>query len=259
MSWISPYSTAQIAEIIKAATGKRWLVRIDTTTPLLYCSGNFPVTYDSETYVPRDLVVSSRTVGDAPDVSFADGDGVIKVEMFSEGGFGELECEIHTFLEWEGTWTLVLSEIYLIKSHEWGPADFRIFLKEGPAIIQHCGLSVASPHCDLPFKGALCTYSGGDTRCMKTWNDCSSKSNTANFRGFRHAPPPEYNLQLDYDTGQSIRVPAPPVEDPPYEQPTRRDIGGALGGDRPMIVGPLDPIQPPPVHSVNIPATPQTE
>jgi len=38
------------------------------------------------------------------------------------------------------------------------------------------------------FKGTECGYSGGDTTCNRSYADCSSKSNTANFGGFRWLP-----------------------------------------------------------------------
>lgn len=254
--WFSIFTSDQLAAHQQQATQKRWLVRIDASTPLLYCTGDRSVTFNSETYTPRDLSVSDIPVGGGPTIDLADGDGIVKAAFFAEGQFGELTVLIvEQLLDANDDWLTIRSGSFVVRSCEWGPADFRLFLKESLAVKRHAGLSVAGPHCDLVFKGTLCGYAGADTRCLKTWDDCSTKSNTAKFRGFRFAPPADYRLTLDYETAREIRVPAPDPEPPPQNRPKQHK-------DHDTMHVATDGYQPPPPSTPppnqNPPHTPPT-
>ena len=65
------------------------------------------------------------------------------------------------------------------------------------------------------FKGPRCKYAGADTTCDRSWNDCTSKSNTANFGGIRRAPRAGETIEIA--TGSPVTVArAPAVDDDPY-------------------------------------------
>jgi hypothetical protein len=135
-------------------------------------------------------------------------------------------------MEDDGGWLEMGERIFEIRNCKWDSRSFRINLKEESDVHRKAGLQSVSAHCDLPFKGTLCDYDGDDTRCLKTWADCKSKSNVANFRGFRFVPHPGFRLNLDRT--HYIYVPANSGErnlgvdrKTPTEPPPRRiDPGG---------------------------------
>jgi hypothetical protein len=234
--WISPYTSAQLVELEKAARERKLAVEIDATTPLRYCTGDEPIVYASDTYSPKAFEVRGAEVGREAAIVFEGASADLVAAKFSEGSFGGLAIEVHHFLlQDDDTWLFVGTRAWIARFCTWSPEYFMIRLKEDTRVRRRKANAIVKAHCDLEFKGTLCQYVGVDTRCLKTWDDCKSKSNTQFFRGARFAPPPDYRLTIQLDELITVWVPAPlsygpdpspPVEPPPWVLGDRRRRGG---------------------------------
>lgn len=226
MSWMDPYSNTQKAEIARGQAEKKMLLKIDTATPMYFCTGEDSIEYDSNLYRPRPFQMQSFRLSSQTSIIIANtdprSDTVMSEAKFTEGTFGGLTCQVFCLLRQKAVeagqidrrWRLIAQYDFVIRHCEWTATRFRIHVKDTTAVRRRQALSQHSSHCDLEFKGPLCGYSGGESRCQKTWDDCVSRSNTAKFRGMRFAPPHDFKLVIDYQTNRMVRMEPPRKQDP---------------------------------------------
>jgi hypothetical protein len=196
--WITPYTEEQIAELAKTHRSGKFLLRIDAATPILICTGDNEIIHDAETYSPRDFDHSGIDSSGRLSVTINNVDNAISEAKFTEGSFGGLEVLLVWYLvKDDGTYLEVGERVFSGRNCSWDVSELELNLKEETEVRRKSALQVVSAHCDLPFKGTLCTYAGGDTRCLKTYDDCLSKPNQTKFRGFRHAQHAGFRLNLD--------------------------------------------------------------
>jgi len=186
-------SSGLLAEKAGSANTPFYLVKIDNT--YFYTDCDQPITYDSNTYNPAPLQVDGfRSSSDLP----LDG-GSIKI--------GNVDL-VFSSLVLNGSLAnknVFVYEVYLDSSFEVVDAELLFEGRiEGQSLTEKWAALTCTPfrykwgsmtprrrivrQCGWMFKSGRCSYSGVDTLCNKTWEDCTSKSNTARFGGFRFLP-----------------------------------------------------------------------
>lgn len=170
---------------------------VGTSTTHRWCTGITPVRCDldgdstDEVYEPRAMrpgAVDLTEPGKLSTIDIDDTDGTIAAEMIA-GGLTNRAITIGILVKDEESWL----DPYVLVSGTVGELSIRDAIAS-LTIISNAGwrtMTGAAPchmSCTLIFKGSRCNYSGSDTTCNRTWADCTSKSNTARFRGFRRLP-----------------------------------------------------------------------
>ena len=199
--------TRGYAAAILAAAGlqdqrARVLLELAATTATWYwCTGQEPIVYGGDTYLPKPFEIDDITVSTPSDaetsVTVDDGNGAIYAESALNRLSGRSLTITVQVLDEGGAWRSLHASTWKVggKSGTCGQ-DVTLKLSWGDGKRPRHGLQEGSRACPHAFKGTRCAYAGADTVCLKTWTDCDSKSNTANFGGLRYAPEPGDTLTL---------------------------------------------------------------
>lgn len=180
---------------------------------LYYCTGDDPITIDAQKYTPRGMRIKDLKYGESmmkTSLIIEDPERAITQVNYSSRFAGN-DLIWHFLLRKSDDSDMI--EIFEVTWHvrycQWEGGKFRLNLFGATGFKRRAGISVFSRYCDLKFKGTLCGYAGGDKTCDGTWDDCTSKSNTTQFRGFRYAPVAGKVLLLD-NNGRTVSWDPPP-------------------------------------------------
>jgi len=157
---------------------------------------NVTINYNGLDYLPCPLQVNGFSVSntsnlDGGSISFGNITNLFS-SLVLNNDLRDMEVEIYE--QWfDSANTVIDTEVVYI-----GKVSGRPSLNE-----QWCSVTVQSHKnpwtirtprrritktCGFLFKDGDCKYSGGSTTCNKTYENCTTLSNTANFGGFRFLP-----------------------------------------------------------------------
>lgn len=207
----------------------KYAVEINWSAVKRYCTGDISVKIDSNIYTCREFRISGRSVSGPSDsrlqIEIDNADGEITASAMANTS-GTVGVTVWILLRDGPSWLEVSEEDWTVEGVSGSLRSVRLDLRGTSGLRSQPGLSVGSAQCTIrKFKGARCQYASADTSCKRTWADCTSKSNTTHFRGFRDAP--EGGETLKIGTGNGVVVSAP-AEIPPQSgvyttSPTRED------------------------------------
>lgn len=154
--------------------------------PLRYCDWGTSLEYDGDTYTPAKIEcsdITEKTDGSNTDVNLVIGNLDRTMQALVED-YDMVGREVKQ-VQWFNNTTKVRIYYWIITgvSTTEKEANFTLgtnidFLKaELPNRKMHAGL------CAWQFKDNACKYSGTDTSCEMTWEDCRARGNTLNFGG----------------------------------------------------------------------------
>ena len=213
------YTAVQLNLLLADESKAKLAVEIGTTR---YCTGYERIEISGNQYIPRAMNIDSLSHGDSAlqaDLEFDDTDQALVMANYSSPWSGET-MTWYFFLYGRSTgWEEIFSIDWGIRDCSWQEGLFKMALSGNTGFRRRAGLSTMSRQCDLKFKGTLCGYSGSDKTCDGTWADCTSKSNTTQFRGFRYAP--RIGETINLEGGAAVPFTAPPgsADDAPSFDP----------------------------------------
>ena len=189
-----------LKQLQKRYRAPKLLLEIDTTTPMRYCTGQDPVVYDSNTYTPRQFSVSAVQYGDGERAGFTatiqDIDGAIELRSMTDEITGALATLVAMVKDDDGDWLTPWVLMSAPVQSAQGSMFANIRASAAFGLNSRGALRPGARTCRYRFKEGRCGYSGGLLTCDRSWADCTTRSNTARFGGWRFAPAPNSVVDL---------------------------------------------------------------
>lgn len=162
--------------------------------PLCLTDWSEPVAYDSRIYTPAAIKLGKVAVnqdGRILDTPLSVGighDDMTVMKLVEDYDLIGKKIVIHTFIEGADDRPSITFKIKSAKPKK-SQIDITLSLGFGYFLTQLPGRTIYQSFCRHIFnypngKGARCKYSGNDTTCTHTFDECEAKGNLINFGGF---------------------------------------------------------------------------
>lgn len=206
------FTADQLNLLLQNESKAKLAVEVGTTR---YCTGRDRIVVGGNQYVPRGMSLGGLKHGESElrgHVEFDDTDQYLVGLNYSTHWSGQT-MTWNFFLKNSGNWEEIFEITWGVRECAWTEGLFKMQISGNTGFRKRAGLSTMSRQCDLRFKGTLCGYAGADKTCNGSWIDCTSKSNTTQFRGFRYAPKPGEQIQIEGGGSIGFNTPPPSGDD----------------------------------------------
>lgn len=226
------YTADQLNALLQDDTRAKMAVEFST---YFFCSGNAPVTVDSDVYTPLGMEFGNLLHGEfgaRTSLELQDNKYVLTYANYSTR-FASMPMTWHFLLiGTDGEWVEIQTIDWYIRYCQWDQGLFKLNLFGNTGFKKRAGLSVMSRTCDLKFKGTLCGYAAGGAieSCDGSHANCTARGRTTSFRGFRFAPEPGEVLET---AGIRTRFLPPP---PPADGGFNPDPWGEDDSPPPVVI-----------------------
>ena len=219
------YTTAVYALAQAEAQGFKMAVKIDTSSPLYYCTGSHPVVLDAQRYEPERIlqVVDLPMVkpnGASVRLDLADEDNTLVTTVRNEG-LTDQTVTLTALLLDGTTWTKVYTWSGLCTGCYGSGGTVTMTISGTGGLKTRAALSVGTRGCPHWYKGANCQYASSVATCRRTFDDCEDNhggtSQSRYYGGLRYAPEPGEVISI-----REVRWTVPVPSDP---DPKPQDMG----------------------------------
>jgi len=184
-------SAAQIQSLMKSHAQIKVLVYFDDLS-VGYCTGHVGAQYDGHMFEPRAIKIGSVVFGKpraaVMNVVIDDIDNELSELITSNGELTGTDASVVLLTRDDDGY---IGDVELISGvitrTNMSGGTVSVTIDAGKGTVRGEALMVGARSCGFRFKGPLCQYSGTDTTCKHTWDDCKSKHNKEHFGGFRFA------------------------------------------------------------------------
>lgn len=206
------HTVAELA-LMQATTRaeKRAISIAAASTTYHFCEGRYPTLIGSDWYSPKALSLPpipvtepGQTVGAVVLDDLGDdlGDDSLAAHALAneihDDGLSDRVAILYRLIldEVTGVWEPVEAHTLRVSDESGDSSTVTLELSAWGGMYPAAGLAECSRLCCLWFGGTWCQYSGSHLTCNHTWEDCTTRANTAHFAGWLHAPAPGETIAI---------------------------------------------------------------